>query len=542
MTPKPRLLVLGVDGADPELVARFTASGAMPCTAALIARGAFAPLPSTVPPTTFPAWTSFLTGAPPSFHGLPDFTIREGYRVRFAGARDRALPTLFSHLERRGLTTGAAWFPATFPPEALSGFSISGWDSPVTDAGDAAFVRPASLGRELAARFGGDHLAFGAFDEFGGDPARDVAARVEALVRATRRRAEIARWLLEARPVDVAAFYFGAADTAAHHFWAFCDPGSPRRPAGETRAAGAAIEAVYRAIDDAVGALVEAAGEGAAVVLLSDHGSRGASDVAVHLNRALAEAGLLAFSRGAAVAAGTARSSAVAAIPRGLRRRLFRFAGGLAPSLVESALRFGGIDWRGTRAFSEELSYAPSVWLNQLGREPAGVVPYRERAAVAAEVEGALRRLALEDGRPVVDRVIPREELHRGPHARLFPDLTVVLRDVDGYAPACLPSRGPGLAVRRLAPDERVGRKGRSMPGCHGPLGVLVVARPGGGAPDVRGLAIHDVAGLACDLLGAPRAPWLAGCGSATAAFSRYTLAEERAVAGRLRGLGYLEE
>jgi predicted AlkP superfamily phosphohydrolase/phosphomutase len=540
MTSGPRLLVLGIDGADPDLVARFTASGAMPRTAALVARGAMAKLASTVPPTTFPAWTSFLTGAPPSFHGVPDFTIRTGYRVRFTGASDRALPTLFSHFERCGLSTGAAWFPATYPPEPLSGFSISGWDSPVTSAGDASFVRPRSLAAELRARFGGDHLAFDAFDEFRGDPLDDLPARVRALVEATRRRAEIARWLLEHRPVDVAAFYFGAADTAAHHFWAFCDPSSPRRPAVVPREAETAIERVYRAIDEAMGALVDAAGEGAAVVVLSDHGSRGSSDVAVHLNRALADAGLLSFTRGEAPAErGVFRTSAVAAIPRGVRRRLFRFAGGLAPSLAESSLRFGGIDWSRTRAFSEELSYAPSIWLNQLGREPHGVVPYRMRGAVAADVEGALSRLRLEDGRPLVERVLRREELHTGPHARRFPDLTVLLRDVDGYTPACLPSRGPGPSVTRLEGAALIGRKGRSMPGCHAPNGILVVALPGAEPPAIPGVGIEGVAKLACDLL---RVPGLDAAPVACTSASAYTLAEERAVAARLRGLGYLEE
>ncbi|MBW2277575.1 MAG: hypothetical protein JRF63_08795, partial [Deltaproteobacteria bacterium] len=53
----------------------------------------------------------------------------------------------------------------------------------------------------------------------------------DALQRHIARRAEMASWLLHEHPVDVAAFYFGEADTAAHHFWAFHDPASPRRPA-----------------------------------------------------------------------------------------------------------------------------------------------------------------------------------------------------------------------------------------------------------------------------------------------------------------------
>jgi predicted AlkP superfamily phosphohydrolase/phosphomutase len=556
MGPTPKVLIIGVDGAGPDLVERFVGEGRMPNLASLIARGAFSPLRSTSPATTFPAWSSFLTGAPPSSHGVPDFTVRRGYGVRFTGARDRALPTLFAHLERAGLATGAAWFPVTYPPERLSGFSISGWDSPVTSSGDASFVFPVQLHRELAARFGGAHLEFAAFDEFGG--ARDAADRVDALLRATRRRAEIARWLLERRPVDVAAFHFGAADTAAHHFWAFHDPESPRCRGPVSPELERAISRIYEAIDGAVGLLAEAVDEDAAILVLSDHGSRGASDVAVHLNRALERAGLLAFSGDAPSMLGTraARSVAVAATPRGLRRRLFRFAGGLAPALAESAMRFGGIDWRRTRAFSEELTYAPSVWFNQLGREPRGTVRFRERESVAREVEAALREVVLEGGHELVGRVLRREEVHPGPYRARFPDLTIELCDVDGYAPVCLPSRASGPVVDRLAAHELLGRKGRSMPGCHAPEGILIVA--GGPAPrDQAPAFIEDVAPLVCGILGVPAAPWFerrdtaiergkprsaARYGFPNPRDRAYTLAQQRTVAARLQRLGYLEE
>ena len=469
----PRVLILGLDGVGHDLLGRFAAEGVCPNLAALADRGALGPLASTVPPTTFPAWTSFFTGARPSSHGVGDFTVREGYRVRFVGARDRALPTLLAHLEACGLTASAAWFPVTYPPERLRGYQIAGWDSPVTHRGDATFVHPPALHRELAAAFGGDHLAFSVVDEFADTDGwyREAAA---GLVRRVERRAQIARYLLARHPTDVAAFYFGEADTAAHHFWAFHDPTSPRRPAEVPPELAGALAGVYRALDAAVGDLVDAAGAGAAVVVLSDHGSGGAADVALHLNRALADAGLLRFAppRTAAPGPRALRSALPRLVPRGLRRTLFRLGGGVAPAAAESYARFAGIDWAGTRAFSEELTYAPSVWINQLGREPRGRVRFRDREAVLRAAADCLADLTLDDGRALVRRAIPREELHAGPLAHRFPDLVIELDEVDGHTPVCLPSEGrSGPAVSRLAGDELLGRKGRSMPGCHTPFG-----------------------------------------------------------------------
>jgi predicted AlkP superfamily phosphohydrolase/phosphomutase len=365
---RPRLLILGLDGADPDLVERFAAEGACPNLARLIDRGAWGPLESTVPPTSPVAWNSFLTGATPSNHGVPDFTVRQGYGVRFTGAGDRRLPTLFAHLERHDLTVGAAWFPATHPPDPLRGWQISGWDSPVTARGDASFVHPPELHRELTDRFGRDHLSFDAVDEFRDDDAWYEAA-LESLCRRAERRAEMAAWLLDERPVDVAAFYFGETDTAAHHFWAFHDPGSPRRPARVEPWQESALEQVYHAVDEAVGRIASAVDERCAVVVLSDHGSAGASDLALHLNRVLERAGLLAYHRRPfALDPGLLRGAAPSLVPARLRRGLFRLAGGLLPRAVESRVRFFGIDWSRTTAFSEELTYAPSIWLTQLGR------------------------------------------------------------------------------------------------------------------------------------------------------------------------------
>jgi predicted AlkP superfamily phosphohydrolase/phosphomutase len=527
----------------------------------LIENGAWGPLRSTVPPTSLPAWTSFLTGATPSHHGVPDFTVRQGYRVRFAGAGDRRLPTVLAHLERHGLSTGAAWFPATYPPEQLRGWQIAGWDSPVTSCGDSSFIHPAELHRQLAQRFGGDHLRFDTLDEFSDRPEWYLSA-AEALPRRVGRRAEMALWLLREHPVDVAAFYFGEADTAAHHFWAFHDPTSPRRPSAFDPLLEGALERVYGALDEAVGRLVAAVGGDCSVVVLSDHGSAGASDVGIHLNRALEAAGLLAFETPRLELDPRAlRGRIPGLLPAGLRQGLFRVAGGIVPSAIESHLRFAGIDWSRTTAFSEELTYAPAIWLNQLGREPRGTLRYRERDRALIAVERAVSGLRDLDGRALVRRAIPREEIHGGPLINLFPDVILELDEPGGHAPVCLPSSGrPGPAVSRIPKAELLGRKGRSLPGRHTADGILVVYRPG--APsggEIEGARIEDVAFAIAALARAPAAPWFEGripdglsglddpvraadcVGVAPTPARAYDRAEERVVAERLRRLGYLE-
>ncbi len=557
---KPKLLIIGLDGVGLNLVSQLASENDLPNLQAMMKRGMRAPLESTLPPTTLPAWTSFFTGASPSSHGVPDFTVREGYRVRFIGGGSRRLPSLFSHLEQHGLTASSAWFPVTYPPEQLRGYQISGWDSPVTAHGDQSFVQPPELHSALLEQFGGDHLAFDTIDEFRSDEAwyKETA---EALPRRVHRRADMAVWLLKNRPTDVAAFYFGEADTAAHHFWAFHDPKSPRRPNLIDPGLDRALVDVYRALDDAVGRLVETVGPEASVVVLSDHGSGGASDIAVHLNRMLEQAGLLRFRRSMlpAMSPSILRGLAPGIVPAKLRRALFHAAGGVAPARIESHLRFGGIDWKRTVAFSEELSYAPSIWFNQLGREPKGILRYSSRERAARAVESAASALTAPDGSKMVRRVIRREDIHRGRFAHLFADIVIEFEHPDGYTPVCLPSRGrPGNPVARLNKSDLLGRKGRSLPGCHTRNGILVAT--GQCIPEslVTTARIEDVAPLVTALSGAPEAPWFEGkCPAAVSTIgsfskhpdffdansspSTYTASEERIVAERLKRLGYLE-
>ena len=71
-----RLLVIGLDGATLDLVAPWAAAGELPTLARLMAAGSWGPLRSTLPPATFPAWTSLVTGVNPGRHGVLDFVER----------------------------------------------------------------------------------------------------------------------------------------------------------------------------------------------------------------------------------------------------------------------------------------------------------------------------------------------------------------------------------------------------------------------------------------------------------------------------------
>ncbi|TMB58953.1 MAG: hypothetical protein E6J60_03140, partial [Deltaproteobacteria bacterium] len=397
----PRLLVIGLDGATLDLVRPWAAAGRLPALARLMAAGAWGPLRSTVPAATFPAWTSLVTGVNPGRHGVLDFTERVPgtYRVRFVNGSYRRVPALWTRLSAAGRRVAVLTVPATYPPEPTCGVMVSGFDSPLATAIDGSFVHPRALYRDIQRAVG--RVPFADFQEVTTGPGWHARA-LARLLDGVERRTRLATWLLARERWDALMVVFGESDTVAHHFWRFHDPRSPRHAPGPF---AGAIARVYEALDRAVGALLAAAPPDTAVAVVSDHGSGGASDRVVHLNRRLAACGLLALRPAArGRVARLVRAAALRAVPAGLQGSLVRRAPAAAGRL-EGLHRLAGIDWRRTVAYSEELDYHPSVWLNLRGREPEGAVAPGAYAATRERVAAALATWRDEAGRPVVERV-----------------------------------------------------------------------------------------------------------------------------------------
>lgn len=559
-------LIVGLDGAELSLIEALGPSR-LPHLTGLMARGAFGAMRTVPPHATLPNWLTFLTALDPGHHGVFDFTERHGYSVRFTGGTARRAPLWLQRLDAAGMVCAAMGFPGTWPPPELQhGLWVSGWDSPVAHAGGASFVGPRREAKAFVQRFGA--LAFDDVDEFRADEEGWHRRLPDALSARVQRKVHVATTLLCDRSWDVFAVYFGESDTAAHHLWGLHDPRSPRHPSGTAEGEQKGLTRVYESLDQALGQLLERAGPGAEVTVVSDHGSGGSSDRVLYLNRVLARAGLLTFRSPHAVVPSAARIKdlALKKLPAPLRERLFRLGGTALPSLLESRVRFGAIRMSHTRAFSDELNYFPAVHLNLRGREPEGTVTADEVHTVVDQVRRAL--LNLRDpwtGEPVVRRVLRREEVYGGPHVPRAPDLILEMHLVEGYGHNLQPSSTapPGKNPwRRLEPEEYLSRKGRSLPGSHRPNGLFIAAGPAVRAHGPVDAHIADAAVTALARMGVQAPPLTSGrilreilhrdptfregparaSDTADTTVSRATTAEQQErLAQRLQALGYID-
>ncbi len=475
--PARPLVIVGWDGATPELVEPWMADGTLPHLAALAKRGAWAPLRSLIHPLSPAAWTSAMTGLNPGRHGVWDFGHRAPgtYRVDPTTNQQRHGATVWEIAEQCGLRWASINVPLAAPaPPTERGHFVPGLGADVLEG----HTWPRELAGQIEAELPGYRLDSNAYEH--ADPA-GFLADVHAMVG---QRAHLATSLLHRERPDVMVCVFVATDRVQHAFWKQSAlPGVHGR--GHWRFADA-IRDAYRAQDEALGRLVEAAGPDATVLVVSDHGF-GELDGDLFLNGILEDEGWLAVRR---------PPSRVDRLPAALRPWARRVRAELPPRFrrPEADLTFGDIDWQHTVAYSRGLF--GNVWLNLRGREPHGVVePGPPADALLERITDRLLAQRGPDGRtPLFDAVLRGAELYWGEQAEHAPDLVAVPREY----------RWMTRSGREIGPrGQVVGEPAVRHTGNHRIDGVFVGAGPGiaQGARPSR-LRLMDLTPTALALLG----------------------------------------
>jgi predicted AlkP superfamily phosphohydrolase/phosphomutase len=161
-----RLVIVGLDGLDPELASAWIREGKLPNFSALAAEGCFSPLRTSNPPISPVAWSSFITGSNPGKHNIFDFLKRDPRtylpalssasiepprksfrlgRLRIPLGKPRIAlfrkgAPFWRILGEHGIDSVILKVPITFPPDRFRGMLLSGLCTPDLKGSQGTFA------------------------------------------------------------------------------------------------------------------------------------------------------------------------------------------------------------------------------------------------------------------------------------------------------------------------------------------------------------------------------------------------------------------
>ena len=215
-----------------------------------------------------------------------------------------------------------------------------------------------------------------------------------------------------------------------------------------------AVRRVYRAVDEAIGSLLELTGEETTIIVVSDHGIH-EYERTFRCNTWLQEQGWLQTSTDAerhTWGETTKPTEADGDESTSVSRRLLSTALGtlqrlgVTPRRAEKGLSVAGlsepvrrilpddlilnaaehVDWERSEAYCRSVS-SLGLRCNVEGRDPGGVIPQAEFATVRSELVAALENVSAPDGTAVFEDVYDRHDRHGSDIAneRSAPDIVV---------------------------------------------------------------------------------------------------------------------
>ncbi|MCI0776798.1 MAG: alkaline phosphatase family protein, partial [Chloroflexi bacterium] len=284
----------------------------------------------------------------------------------------------------------------------------------------------------------------------------DESARILKEVRAmTERRFSLFRHLLKTRPWQFAMMVEIGVDRMHHGFWRFFDERHHRfEPNNPFR--GAMLD-YYRLVDQEVGAVLRELDDETAVLVCSDHGAK-LMEGGICVNEWLIQEGYLTLK-----AAPTE----------------------LAP------LKPGDVDWSRTKVWGEG-GYYGRIFFNVQGREPEGIVPPDEFAALRDELATKLAAIPDEHGNALNTRVFKPEEIYRE-QRNVPPDLLTYFDDLRWRSVGSVGSGAIHTHENDTGPDDAN----------HAEEGMFILRAPGlSGDRKLEGARLIDAGPTILDLLG----------------------------------------
>ncbi|MDZ4675864.1 MAG: alkaline phosphatase family protein, partial [Gemmatimonadota bacterium] len=221
-----RVLILGVDAVDPQLLGRWMADGTLPHLARAAARGSSGEVRSVAGFFVGSTWPSFQSGLSPAGHGVHylaaiqpgSYALANPYHTNGVHGEP-----FWATLSRAGHRVAVLDVPLSQLDPTLNGVQLVEWGGHDSIFGFQA--HPPELEAAVLQRFGAHPQ--GPICDGHRQNAADWEAFTERLIQGAKRRAELTRHFLAEEDWDCLIQVFTEAHCAGHQAWHLHDPTHP---------------------------------------------------------------------------------------------------------------------------------------------------------------------------------------------------------------------------------------------------------------------------------------------------------------------------
>ena len=281
--PAPRVIVVGVNGMEWDLIRPLIIKGDMPNLAKVIAQGTYGKLQTLSVPNCPKVYSAIATSTPPQENGIT------GFRVAGQTANTSMLKrdTLASILSSHGVSVGMANVPATFPAMPVNGYVVTGMLTrgkgcedgilcapKLSEVQGGEAVYPPSLRSELLAGVGDfriDCLRMPSAQELRSSPGKTVDEWLQQVSQVRAEQMKLFDYLLSHHPTDFTMMVQACEDRTGH--WLY--PIQPHN-VGYNSDVNAGHEKAfpdqYRAFDKVLGTILKYVDDRTYLFVISDHG------------------------------------------------------------------------------------------------------------------------------------------------------------------------------------------------------------------------------------------------------------------------------
>ena len=441
---RKKLILLGIDGGTWKLINPLKDEGWLPTFQELTDQGTEGTLISTIPPNTYPAWTSIFTGTNTGKHGIADIMIRkDNSTFGAATSNNRMVDSVWRILSNFGLRSIVVNDPVTYPPEKINGVMTTGLSTPF---GSQNFVYPKELRDDL------NRVAHSYecdipidFDEM---VAVNKNQAYEKLLEFAEKIAKCSLYLARNYEWDVLAVIFTSTDRLQHFFW------------NDIRY----VKNHYKWLDATVREFLELEPD-ANIIGVSDHGF-GPLTKCFYINNWLSLLGLVKLEKS------TLRSlmsrfnlTYQRIVQMLLRLKLYQPVAKLTPRGIKRRTPISNLEKKASIYYDKSIAYSLNtnggIFINDK------MVNDREKEKCKHLVSTKLQKV-IDEGAPIISNVYYNNEVLRGPHTHRGADILLLPREGYEISSSLYSSGIFGPPIATKAPRT----------GTHQPEGIFFACGP----------------------------------------------------------------